>query len=143
MLLGLAVLINYVDRGTLGTAAPVITNELHLSATQIGILLSAFYWVYAPAQLLTGWLAERFNTGRVIAVGFAIWSVATMLTGLAGGFAMLLALRFLLGLGESVSFPCSGKMLAQHTTVERRGSANGSSRSDWDWDRRLGRSSAG
>ena len=58
MLLGFAVFINYVDRGNLATAGPVFTRELHLSATQFGILASAFYWIYAPTQLLTGWLAE-------------------------------------------------------------------------------------
>jgi MFS family permease len=125
MLLGLAVFINYVDRGNLATAGPVIRGQLHLSATQFGILASAFYWVYAPTQLLTGWLAERFNVGRVLAIGFALWSVATILTGVAGGFAVLLGLRLLLGLGESVSFPCTGKLLAQYTTVEERGRANG------------------
>jgi MFS family permease len=125
MLLGFAVFINYVDRGNIATAGPVLRGDLHLSATQFGILASAFYWVYAPAQLLTGWLAERFNVGRVISVGFAVWSVATILTGVAGGFAVLLGLRLLLGLGESVSFPCSGKLLSQYTTVEERGRANG------------------
>jgi MFS family permease len=125
LLLGLVVFINYVDRGNLATAAPVIGGELHLSATQIGILLSAFYWVYAPTQLVTGWLAERFDVGRVIAIGFAIWSIATILTGVATGFAVLLGLRLLLGLGESVQFPCSGKLFAQHTTIDQRGRANG------------------
>ena len=125
MLLGLAVFINYVDRGNLATAGPVIMGDLHLSHTQLGILGSAFYWTYAPIQPVIGWLAERFNASRVIAFGFAIWAIATILTGAASGFAVLLGLRLVLGLGESVSFPCSGKLLAQYTTVEERGRANG------------------
>jgi MFS family permease len=124
-LLALAVFINYVDRGNLATAAPVITRELHLSATQIGILLSAFYWTYAPSQLVAGWFAERFAVHRVIAVGFAVWSIATILTGMASGFVALLTLRFVLGAGESIAFPCSSKMLAQHVAVDQRGRANG------------------
>lgn len=125
MLLAVAVFINYVDRGNLATAAPVIKDELHLSATQIGILLSAFFWTYAPGQLGAGWLGERFPVRRVIAAGFGLWSIATVATGLASGFAGLLALRLLLGVGESVAFPCSSKLLAQHVTVDRRGRANG------------------
>jgi MFS family permease len=125
-LLALAVFINYVDRGNLATAAPVLATELHLSATQIGILLSSFYWTYAISQLGAGWLAERFPVGRVIAAGFAIWSVATILTGLVSGFVALLCLRLVLGLGESVAFPCSSKMLAEHVSVDRRGRSNAS-----------------
>jgi MFS family permease len=125
LLLGLAVFINYIDRGNLATASPIIKGELHLSVTEIGILLSAFFWTYMPMQLVSGWLAERFDVGRVIAVGFTVWSVATMLTGVVSAFALLLALRLLLGLGESVSFPGSGKLLARYTAVDKRGSANG------------------
>ena len=124
-LLALAIFINYVDRGNLATAAPVIKNDLHLSATQIGVLLGAFFWTYTPSQLGAGWLAERVGVHRVIAAGFAIWSVATILMGVLSGFAALLCLRLLLGLGESVAFPCSSKLLAQHVTVDRRGRANG------------------
>ncbi len=125
ILLAVAVFINYVDRGNLATAAPVMRREFHLSASQIGILLSAFYWTYAISQIGAGWLAERFRVERVVAVGFAIWSVATLLTGFAGGFVTLLALRLMLGLGESVAFPCSSKMLATHVGIDKRGRANG------------------
>jgi MFS family permease len=124
-LLAVAIFINYVDRGNLATAAPVIVQQLHLSATQIGILLSAFYWTYALSQPAAGWLAERSTPRWVIAGGFAIWSIATMLTGAATGFATLLGLRMLLGVGESVAFPCSSKLLAQHVAISERGRANG------------------
>lgn len=52
--LGLAVLLNYVDRGNLATAAPVLQDQLALSSPQIGLLLSSFFWTYAPSQLLAG-----------------------------------------------------------------------------------------
>ncbi|HMA04262.1 MAG TPA: MFS transporter [Gemmatimonadaceae bacterium] len=123
-LLAIAVFINYVDRGNLATAAPVLATELHFSATQIGILLSSFYWTYAVSQLGAGWLAERYPVQRVIAAGFALWCIATIFTGLASTFAALLALRLLLGLGESVAFPCSSKMLAENVAVDRRGRSN-------------------
>jgi MFS family permease len=123
-LLALAVFINYVDRGNLATAAPVLSTELHLSATQLGILLSSFYWTYAVSQLGAGWLSQRFPVQRVIAAGFAIWSVATILTGVVSGFVALLCLRLVLGLGESVAFPCSSKLLAENVSVDRRGRSN-------------------
>jgi MFS family permease len=124
-LLALAIFINYVDRGNLATAAPLIKDQLRLNNTQIGLLLSAFFWTYMPGQLLAGWLAERINAYRTLAIGVALWSLATAATGLATGFATLFALRLLLGVGESAGFPCSSKLLAQHLPPHRLGGANG------------------
>ncbi|MFI4976497.1 MAG: MFS transporter [Caulobacterales bacterium] len=124
-LLALAVFINYVDRGNLATAAPLMKSELKLSGTQIGLLLSAFFWSYTPALFLSGWLAERINAYRTLAIGLGIWSLATAATGLVSGFAALIVLRVLLGLGESAAFPCSSKLLAQHLPSHRLGAANG------------------
>ncbi len=124
-LLALMVLINYVDRGTLSTAGPMIRDELKLSNGQLGILLSAFYWTYVPAHALVGWLTEKFNAYLVLAVGLGIWASATALTGLAHGFTLLLALRLLLGIGESAAFPCSSKLFGQHLPPEKMGFANG------------------
>jgi MFS family permease len=124
-LLGIGVFINYIDRGNLATAAPLMRGELHLSGTQIGLLMSAFFWVYVPAQILAGWLAERINAYRTLALGLALWSLATIGTGMVSGFAALIALRLLLGLGESATFPCMSKLLAQHVPPENLGMANG------------------
>ena len=112
-LLTLAAFINYVDRGNLATAGPLIQNQLSLSHTELGVLLAAFFWSYAPAQLPAGWLAERFDPRRVLAAGLAIWGAATALTGLGTGFIVLLALRLVLGLGESVMYPASFKIRTQ------------------------------
>ena len=125
LLATVAVFINYVDRGNLATVAPLVQDSLRLSATQIGVLLSAFYYSYVVCLPATGWLAERYGAQRVLAVGIAIWSLATFLTGFAGSFATLLALRLLLGVGESVAFPCASKLLAAHVPVSRLGVANG------------------
>jgi MFS family permease len=124
-LLAVAVFINYVDRGNLATAAPLIKDQLHFSNTQIGVLLSAFFWSYVPAQIVAGWLAERLNPYRSLAIGLAIWSIATALSGVASAFATLIVLRLLLGLGESAAFPCSSKLLAQHLPSDKLGGANG------------------
>lgn len=125
VLLALSVFINYVDRGNLATAGPLIKDELGLSATRFGLLVSVFFWTYTPAQIFAGWLAEKINPYRTLALGLTLWAVATALTGLANGFAMLVALRLLLGLGESVAFPCSSKIIAQNLATHRLGFANG------------------
>jgi MFS family permease len=124
-LLALAVFINYVDRGNLATAAPLIKDELHLSASQIGLLVAAFYFSYTPGQLVSGWLAHRINPYRTLALGLCLWSVAMAASGLVAGFASLIVLRVVLGVGESAAFPCSSKLLAQHLPSSRLGAANG------------------
>ena len=124
-LLGLAVFINYVDRGILPSAAPLMKDELHLTAGQIGVLLSAFFWTYTPCQILTGWIAQRVGAYRVLGLGVAIWSLATIGFGFGHGFAALIALRLALGLGESAAFPCLSKLLAERVAPERLGMANG------------------
>lgn len=124
-LLAAASFINYVDRGSIATAAPLVRDEFALSSTQLGLLLSAFFWSYAPGQIPAGWLAEGLDARRVLAYGLAIWGVATALAGLATGFVTLLVLRVLLGCGESVMFPASFKILACEATEGQRGRANG------------------
>ena len=124
LLAGVAIFINYVDRGNLATAGPLIKTELNLSNTQFGILVSAFFWTYVPAQLIAGWLAQRFCAYRVLAAGVAVWAVATMATGFAHGFIAIFILRLLLGLGESVAFPATSKLFADHLPPERFGMSN-------------------
>jgi len=119
--LALAVLLNYIDRGNLATAAPLVQDELKLTSGQIGLLLSAFFWTYAPGQLLAGWAVHRFSIRLVLGAGVALWAVATFLTGWAGSFTTLLLLRLLLGLGESAGFPSVQLLLARHTPEHRRG----------------------
>jgi MFS family permease len=125
LLLAAALLINYVDRGNLATAAPLIQDELHLSATQLGLLLSAFFWTYATAMTPAGWLAERYGAPRVLTAGVVIWSLATLLTGFATGLVSLLLLRLMLGLGESAAFPCASKIIASSVPRAYLGRANG------------------
>jgi MFS family permease len=125
LLVTAALFINYIDRGNLATAAPLIQDELHLSASQLGFLLSAFYYGYVLCMAPAGRLAERFGAHRVLATGLTIWAVATLATGLVHGFLALLALRVLLGVGESVAFPCAPKIFASSVEVQHLGVANG------------------
>jgi MFS family permease len=124
-LLTLALLINYIDRGNLATAGPLLLSELKLSPTQLGTLLSAFYMAYAAAMVPAGWLADRYGAKMVLGFGVALWSVATFLTGFVNSFVSLLVLRLLLGLGESPIMPGTSKLIRTRVGSGRTGFANG------------------
>lgn len=124
VLLAASVVFNYIDRAAIGLAAPLLKEELALSATAFGIAVSAFFWIYAPVQLFVGWLCDRFCVYRLMAAGVALWALSTTLVGFVNGLTMLVVLRLLLGLGESVAFPGSSKIIASEVPPERRGSAN-------------------
>lgn len=125
VLLCVCVFINYIDRSNLSLAAAQLQTELGISATRLGVLLGAFFYTYTAMQFVAGWLVDRFEVNFVIAAGFLLWSLATAGTGIVSGFALLLVMRLLLGLGESVAFPSCSKILAHHLPEERRGFANG------------------
>ena len=105
-------------------AAPRLTPELSLSPTQVGFLLSSFFWSYTAFQILAGWLADRFPVVWVFSVGFLIWSAATIGSGLAGSLLSLALLRFALGAGESVAFPCYSKVISAGFPLAKRGLPN-------------------
>lgn len=123
-LMGLAILINYIDRSNLSIAAPLIQDELGISGTQLGTLLSAFFYTYALLQIPAGWLVDRFDVKWVFAFGFLIWSASTAVTGAFHGFLALLIARVVLGTGESIAFPACGKIIGSHFDESRRGFAN-------------------
>jgi ACS family D-galactonate transporter-like MFS transporter len=125
LLLVLSICINYIDRGSLGIAKPFMEKELNLGPYEFGVLLSAFFWTYAPMQLVSGWLVDRFNVNWVYAIGFLVWSAATLFTGFIGSFTSLLILRTFLGMGESVAYPSYSKILVGHFKEHHRGVANG------------------
>jgi MFS family permease len=124
LLLGAGVFLNYVDRGAIGIAAPLMTSELQLSPKAFGVAVSAFFWVYAPAQLIVGWLVDRFSVYRLIGLGVLLWAASTLLMGLVGGFASLVVLRVMLGVGETVAFPGASKIITRYVPAEGRGLAN-------------------
>jgi MFS transporter, ACS family, D-galactonate transporter len=124
VLLWLSVFLNYIDRSNLSIAAPQLKSELGLSATQLGVLLSAFFWTYACLQIPAGWLVDHLEVKWVFAGGFFIWSAATAITGVLHSFAALLTVRVILGMGESVAYPSYSKIIANHIPFGDRGLAN-------------------
>src|SRR5580704_12176902 len=79
--------ISYVDRVNISVAAPMIGKELGLSATELGLIFSAFAYPYAFMQIYGGWLADRFGPRRVLAILSALWALATVMTGVSSGVA--------------------------------------------------------
>ena len=124
-LLAAVLFINYIDRGAMPTAGPMMLTDLHLSNTQFGFLISAFSWTYVFFQIPVGWLAERYGAHRILAAGLIVWSSATLLIGLSSAFTALFALRLLLGIGESTGFPSVSKLLAAAVPTQSLGTANG------------------
>lgn len=125
VLLTLSIFINYIDRGNLSIAAPLLKDELRLSPGELGILLSSFFWTYTAFQIPSGWLIDRVDVTWVLALGFFLWSCATTATGLLHGFAALVVVRLVLGAGEAVAYPSYAKILARDFSVRHRGLANG------------------
>ena len=125
LLLVLSVVINYVDRSNLGLAMPVLEGQFAFSSLRAGQLLSAFFWTYALVQLfgLAGELADRFPVGWVLMLGYLLWSVSTAFVGLSTSYAVIFGLQLVLGLGESVAYPCYSRIFAA-MPQEHRGRAN-------------------
>jgi sugar phosphate permease len=115
----------YVDRVNVSTAATAFGAELHLSHAQIGLVFSAFAYPYLLFQIIGGWIGDRFGPRRTLAICATIWSVATVLTGLAGGFVSMMAARLLLGLGEGATFPTATRAMSNWMPAEKRGMAQG------------------
>src|SRR5262245_40145665 len=124
-LLCLMYLITYVDRVNIATAAPEIRRELGLSNTQLGVVLSAFGYPYLLCQIFGGWIGDRFGPRRTLFLCGLIWASATILTGLAGGFAILFLCRVMVGVGEGATFPVATRAMQNWTPLGRRGFAQG------------------
>jgi len=124
-LLVVGMIFGYGQRGALSPVAPYIIKELGLSPAVMGVLLSAFFWVYSFMQMPAGWLVDRYGVRRSYALGYAFWSAVSALTGLANGLASLIAARVLLGVGQSVAFPASARAVANWFPDRERGTVTG------------------
>lgn len=120
----------YLDRSNISIAASSIKSDLALSNVQLGLVFSGFVLGYAVLQPLAGRIADRYGAYRLIAIGLVWWSALTAVTAsipasFAGALPALLAARFLLGVGESVIFPASNRLVASWIPPHERGLANG------------------
>ena len=114
-------IINYMDRATLSIATPLVRQDLGLSVAQMGLLLSAFPLTYALAQLPLGLIIDRLGSRLLLGLGLAVWSLAQCCGGLAASAWQLWASRFLLGIGEAPTLPCSTKAARRWYAPSERG----------------------
>ncbi|MGF6766325.1 MULTISPECIES: MFS transporter [Paraburkholderia] len=123
--LTLAGLVNYLDRSTLSIANHSVSGELGLSASQMGLLLSAFSFSYAFAQLPMGALLDRFGARLMLGVGMFVWSVAQFFGGLVQTLQQFLIARICLGIGEAPQFPAGAKVVSEWYALRERGRPTG------------------
>jgi ACS family D-galactonate transporter-like MFS transporter len=123
VLLGIGVLVNYIDRVNVSVAYDALHADFGISTVGFGYLLGAFNWTYALAQLPVGVLLDRFGVKRVGRVGSFIWSLASFGAALAPGVPTLVLSRLLLGLGEAPTFPANAKAIGQRFPRDQRGLA--------------------
>jgi ACS family glucarate transporter-like MFS transporter len=121
LLIFLAVIINYMDRIALSVAAKPIVGEFGFSPVQMGYLFSGFLWTYLICLIPLGVLVERIGAKRMVSGGIAIWSAATALTAMAGGFGGILAARLVMGASEATTFPACGRVIRDWFPERERG----------------------
>jgi MFS family permease len=109
VLLGVGILINYFDRINLSVAGSQLEQTFHIGPADLGVLFSAFFWSYALLQIPGGMLLDRLGVTRIGRWSALLWSVASAITALAGGFGGILVARVLLGIAEAPAFPASQK----------------------------------
>jgi ACS family D-galactonate transporter-like MFS transporter len=109
VLLGMGVLINYIDRISLSVAAPQIQEAFKLTPVQLGFLFSSFFWSYALLQVPAGIVLDRYGVTRVGRWGAFLWGLASTITALSSGFGGILIARVLLGIAEAPGFPVCSK----------------------------------
>ncbi len=115
-------LFNYLDRFVVAALFESLKHStLALSDRQLGFLMSAFLIVYMTAAPVFGALGDRRPRPRLIALGVAVWSVATALSGLAGNYLALIAARASVGIGEAAYGTIAPSLLADYFPVSRRG----------------------
>ncbi|MDR3590051.1 MAG: MFS transporter [Negativicutes bacterium] len=118
---------NYVDRATLSIAAFAMRKELGFDAAAMGLAFSAFGWAYTAMQIPGGWILDKYGARKVYGVGLLCWSVFTFLQGFVGyfasAFALLFALRFLMGIAESPAFPANSRITVMWFPNHERGLA--------------------
>ena len=108
------------DRYFINYAVLSISEDLQLSPTSTGLILSSFFAGYALMQIPGGWLADRFGSRRVLMVSVLMWSIFTALTGAVWSLASMIAIRFAFGIGEGGFQPSSSKLISQTFPMDKR-----------------------
>ena len=118
-------MITYLDRACIGTLAPGIARDLGLTTVQMGYVFTVFQLAYALFEIPTAWWADRTGTRAVLARIVLWWSFLTAATGAAFSYPVLLAIRFLFGVGEAGAWPCVARTFSRWIPRRERGTVQG------------------
>ena len=125
IVLFLATTLNYLDRQTMSILAPALQKELHLDNEALGWLFAVFYYAYTFSQMAVGPILDRSNLRWAFASAVFLWSVVSVLTGLANGFVALLIFRLSLGVVEAANWPAGMRVVARLLEPRERALGNG------------------
>ncbi|HEX8253277.1 MAG TPA: MFS transporter, partial [Thermoanaerobaculia bacterium] len=114
-------LFNYIDRWVISAVVEPLKLDLGLTDTQIGFIGTGFILVYALTSPVFGSLGDRRARPPLIAIGVAIWSIATAMAGFARGFWTLLIARSTVGIGEAAYGTIAPALLSDQFPIEKRG----------------------
>jgi MFS family permease len=124
MLWGIA-FFNYADRQAIFSVFPLLQKSMGLSTVQLGLLGSAFAWVYGLGALFAGNIVDRVRRKTAILGGLYGWSAICMATAAVTGFRGLFAMRALEGMGEAFYFPASMSLISDYHGAATRSRAIG------------------
>jgi ACS family D-galactonate transporter-like MFS transporter len=109
----LIVTVSYLDRTNLSVAAPTLQRQMHLTPTQLGLILSAFSWAYAAGQIPAGLVASWLRPRRTYLFALWIWCILLALTTTATSFGAWIGFRIPFGLAEAVTWPAASILLSR------------------------------
>jgi ACS family hexuronate transporter-like MFS transporter len=116
--------INYLDRQTLTTLAPVLRAEFQLSHAEYGWILGAFSLAYAASAPFAGLFIDRAGLNRAITLAVGLWSCAGIATGFTRGLGSLIGCRTVLGMAEAGGIPAAGKAIHRYLAPGERAMGN-------------------
>lgn len=117
--------VTFLDRINISVAGSSIMHDLNLSAAEWGWVQSAFILSYGLMQIPMGALGDRYGHRKILSMIVLWWSLFTAFTGMAGGLASLLVIRFMFGIGEAGSSPCSTGVISRWFEKHEVGKAQG------------------
>ena len=116
--------INYLDRQSLATLAPLLRADFHLSREQYGWILGAFSITYAASAPFAGMMVDRIGLNRGISLAVGLWSAAGIATGFTTGLSGLVGCRAVLGVAEAGGIPSAGKAIHTYLRPPERAMGN-------------------
>ena len=123
-LLALAIIVSYLDRGVIAVLVPDLKRAFGLNDIEVSLLQGISFSVpFAIASLPVGRFVDRFSRRNIVIAGIFIWSVSTILCGLAASFWQLFAARAGIGIGEACLLPAAYSLVADSFRAEQRGRA--------------------